>query len=340
MFVYKQPYGTILCLVQYGGFYNKDFFEKFSIAFMEWPPLPHLIDENSKKPQKHKAMKKFIFAALIATASFNAYSQEVGISEYNEHSVRPVREADVMLKNTVWVRMDLRTKANEPFFAQDKEITKILVQAVKDGLLKPYTSDKMDERMALATFLENLQMPTGAGEAECCGYSDAWTEGDSWPKEDDTWIAADTGPEARTPAAPVEFFPKQMTSLVLKIDQLYDRKHSRPVNDIQTISIIIPGENYPTGIDKEIAVFSYKEVVEHVFRDNPDAVWFNPRNMAEHRNLEEAFDLSMYEGRIIKFANPQGQYIDDIYTDLKKALGVALEMEHRQVEAISNLYAN
>lgn len=296
---------------------------------------------------------------------------EISEKNYNDNSVRPIRRADIMYKNTVWLKMDLREKQNEPFFAAENQVTKVIIKAVKDGVLRPYLNDSLNHRMQMSQFKENLKLP-GGDESIDDGFDDGgWGGGggggDDWGggggggdwggggggggwggEGDGGWgggseggaDAGGGGAPAATAAGADEFFPQQISTLRIREDLLFDRKRSRMYHDIQAITLIIPGEFYPAGIDKELATFSYKELVENVFMDNPNAIWYNPENMTEHRNLADAFDLRLFSARIIKFSNPRDNYIADIYSDMKMSLGKSQEYEYGLLEYESNLWSH
>ena len=260
---------------------------------------------------------------------------------FSPHSIRPIRRADVMYNNTVWIRMDLREKQNEPFFAANSEITKIIIDAVKAGVLRPYKNDSLVTRMSIQEFNENLKIP-GADE----GLSDEDLAmgfgGDDFGGGDD-WGGGDWGTEggAEEDAGPEEFFAKDIRIIELKENRMFDRKRARMYYDIQSIRLIIPGDLYPTGIDKPLATFSYKELVSNVFVDNPAAVWYNAKNTAENKNLADAFELRQFTGKIVKYSNPKDAVIDDIYKgNLKLGLAKSQEYEHRLLEYESDLWSN
>ncbi len=92
---------------------------------------------------------------LIIGGSQTSYSQEVA-SGYNPNSVRPIHDSDILYKKRVWRRMDLKEKQNRPFFAYNNEISKIIIEAVKQGVLHPYVNDSLKTRMSKEQFLENL----------------------------------------------------------------------------------------------------------------------------------------------------------------------------------------
>jgi len=284
-----------------------------------------------------KAVSVISFLAFISCASF---AQEMDDNGHNFNSVRPIRRADIMFKRTIWYSIDLREKQNESFFAVNNELSKIIIDAVRAGVLRPFRNDSLTSRLTRDEFLENLKIPgadEGLSEEDIAmgfgsGGDDAFG-GDSWGG-DSGW----GGDSKSKDAGADEFFPKQIYLLEIKEDLTFDRKRSRMYHDIQSVKLIIPGDLYPTGIDKELATFSYKELVENVFKDNPQAIWFNPSNTAEHRNLQDAFDLLLQAGRIIKFSNPKDKMIVDMYSDGEQALGKSYEYKFKLVDYESEVW--
>jgi len=295
-------------------------------------------------------MKKtigYLTLALLCT-NFSVFGQlaEYGFDDkdpFSPHSINPVRKADVMFNNTTWVRIDLREKQNEPFYATNGQITKIIIDAVKAGVLRPYKNDSLVTRMTIQEFNDNLKIPGaeesltdgdmgfGGGDSWGGGGGDSWGGGDAWGD----------GGDGGADAGPAEFFARDIRLMEIKENRFIDRKRGKLYYDIQSIKLIIPGELYPTGIDKELATFSYKELVNNVFVDNPQAVWFNAKNTAENKNFAEAFALRQFSGKVIKFSNPKDYMIEDIYKGNQKlALAKSLEFEHDLVEYESDLWSN
>lgn len=313
-------------------------------------------------------MRKISLLGLVLVlfgTSFISVAQEIDESGYNYNSVRPIRRADIMYLNTIWRRMDLREKQNEPYFAEQNQITKIVIDAVKAGVLRPFINDSLNTRMSLNQFLENLKVPGGdeglskediemgfgaddGGGWGSGGGDDGWGGGgDSWGGGGDGGFGGgdgggDGGGGGGAVAAEAdEFFAKQIPLLEIKEDVIFDRKRSRIYHDIQAITLIIPGDYYPSGINKRLATFSYKELVENVFVDNPQASWFNTSNTSENRNLADAFDLRLFSARIIKYSNPRDAFIEDIYNgDLKVSLGKSQQYEYQLLDYESNLWSN
>ena len=64
-----------------------------------------------------------------------------------------------MWKKTLWRRVDLKEKQNKPFFARNREISKIIIEAVERGVLIPYNSDSVNDSnvMSREEFVENIE---------------------------------------------------------------------------------------------------------------------------------------------------------------------------------------
>jgi gliding motility associated protien GldN len=278
-----------------------------------------------------------LFSSLFATSFSNA--QEYGVyanDGYNHNSVRPVHESHIMYQKSLWHRISLKQKQNRPFFAAGNEITGLIIEAVKLGIIRPYQNDSLQTRMSQEDFLSNIQIPS-----ENIQYSgieedifnqennNVWDGENSWETDEDTGVEAQ------------EFYANQIHTLEIKTNVFFDKTRSRMINDIQTVSIIIPAEMNPqTGLEKTIATFSYKELVQNLFRDNSSAIYYNERNNQAHRNLEEAFDLMLANGTLIKYTNGQDEHIMDMYDDQHEALLASQNYQANMIEYESNLWEN
>jgi len=259
-------------------------------------------------------IKYVLLTYFLLLSTFCVFSQEDPYAnQYNPHSVRPIRKADQMFKKTLWYRMDLRTRRNEPFYARNNEITKLMIDAVRAGKIEPFQNDSLENRLSIEEFNERLRIPQA--ELELAMESDNWDKENMEEDWDEESIAKKEQKEL-----PEEYFPRQLYILELKQDWIFDSRRSRQYDDLTTVTMILPGEITPTGLDKVIASFSYRELVEKVFRYNPNAIWFNPQNSAQHRNLADAFDLGLYGKYLVKYENPRDATIIDIYGNNKNSL--------------------
>lgn len=316
-------------------------------------------------------LKNFAWLFVVLLCMNGVSAQEADLDGYNDYSLRPIHKYDQMYKRTLWLYMDLREKQNRPFFSENSWISKVIIDAVKAGIVRPFQSDSLVNRMSYEDFIKNLTIPgAGGGDDDFGGDDfggggDDWGGGggDDWGGGDDGWGGGgddsgggggddggfgdegdggdgdggdgDGGEEANN-----EFFANQLYILEIKEDLIFDKKRSQMKHDIQTITLKIPAEVTPTGIEKSLASFSYKELVNNVFRDNPAAIWYNNSNLAEHKNFADAFELRLFSAHLIKYANFDDSYIEDIYGIGKSALLASQQIEHELIDFEQDLWEN
>jgi hypothetical protein len=277
--------------------------------------------------------------------------------EYNPNSLRPIHDTDQLYKTRIWRRMDLKEKQNKPFFSTNREITKVIINAVLNGTLYPYTSDSLNQRMSKEQFIENMSIPTdGPGLSEdeiAMGFGQQ--EGDA--KEEDSWGGGWGGDSSSGSGQGAEgtsgggsssssssmnnlFFATDVSIMEIMEDIIFDKERGRQYYDIQAVTLILPPEMFPTtGLQKPIATFKYVDLVR-VFEENPEtAVWVNPYNDAKHLNLKHAFDLRLFSAHIVKHSNPEDEYIiDKTGGDRRKALLESLDYEYKLLEREHELW--
>ncbi|WP_337042574.1 type IX secretion system ring protein PorN/GldN [Emticicia sp. 17c] len=273
-----------------------------------------------------------------------AVAQEKTNNHLNPLSVRPVHDSNVMYKVTLWRKIDLREKMNQPLFAKGSEITKHLIDAVKAGLLDAYSTDSLTTKLTLEQFSERLQIKEEGGglsqEEKDAGFSSA---------SDDGWGGGDTGGKTKPDSSgfggntssglssATEYFPSQLTTLELKEDWIFDKQRSRQYFDILSLGVIIPAEQTTLGFDRPVAYFKYKDL-ERYFRSNPKCIWYNAANVAQHKNLADAFELRLFHGRITKRSNAADRDLDDIYKSAREGLLKSEQLEHELMEFEHNLW--
>jgi gliding motility associated protien GldN len=266
----------------------------------------------------------------------------------NHNSTAGIPDYDVMYKKRLWRRMDLKEKQNRSFFAFNNEITKIIIEGVNAGVVFPYKNDSLQTRMSREEFLENLKMPVYGGEIlseeeKAMGFTedDAWGDDDGWG-DDSGWGDEEKSEAAADASASGAdyFFPADVEVLEIMEDWVFDKRRSRLFYDIQSITLILPATKFPeTGLQRQVASFKYKDL-EDLFRSMPEeALWFNPQNSAEHKNLADAFLLRLFSARLIKVSNPEDSYIADIYnTNPKEGLIASQRIEQELLELEHELW--
>ena len=287
--------------------------------------------------KKIKALS--VLAALLVANAVSA--QEKSDNGINPLSLRPIHESNVMYKLTLWRRLDLNEKQNQPLFARGSEITKHLIDGVKAGVLEPYDSDSVSTKITLEEFNKRLTKKFEGGglsqEEIDAGFTND-TEDDGWGGGGETTAnATETKPAATTAVDGYEMFASDLYIIEIKEDWIFDKQRSRQYFDIQSITIKIPAEATSEGLEKTLASFKYKEL-ESYFRLNPNCIWYNAANTAKHINLADAFELRLFNGRIVKKSNALNKYLDQVYKNPKQALQKSQELEYELMEFENNLW--
>jgi len=267
-------------------------------------------------------------------------------SGYNPHSVNPVHESQKLFKKTLWWRMDLEEKQNKPFFARNRELSRIIIEAVKIGKLFPYTNDSLKVRMSKETFLENLKLPEQGGglseEEAAAGFTDDFS--DDWGSWGDEGGEDDSGGEESSGGgielAPEEFSPRDFSIIEIKEDLFFDRNRSRMYNDIMSIGLFLPADKNPALYEKPLAFFRYKDLVK-MFNEDESAVWYNPDNIAQNRNLADAFDLRLWSAILTKINNPDDERIAETYDESQReGIIASQQLEYELADFESELWEN
>ena len=290
-------------------------------------------------------MKQFnkilVLFVLLSTLSVdNTYSQtfteRIGAESdgYNPLSLRKVHESYLMWKKTLWRRVDLKEKQNKPFFARNREISKVIIEAVERGVLIPYNSDSVNDSnvMSREEFVENIQQLDDEIEEEDGGFD--LDDPFAGFEEDDPFSE-----EAEVVAAGPIFIPKREFSIFeIKEDLYFDRIHSRIYFDIQAITMYLPGDSFynPAGFEKPIASFRFVDLY-NLFKSMPkDAIWYNENNIAQHKNLGDAFLLRLFKGIIVKIANADDIRVSELYARSRKE-GIMASFKVEQAVSYTHL---
>ncbi len=252
-----------------------------------------------------KKLVAFLIGSIIGVSAVTAQDANSETSDgYNDLSIKRIHESDIMYKKTVIRALDLRELQNLPLFSQSKQITKLIIEAVQAGILTPYSSDSLTKKLTKDEFMKKIELPS----TEAPGGDD---EGDGF----DDFDGEGGGEEAAAEPASNYFFPQDLYQMEIKEDLIFDKQRSVLYYDIQAFTFKVPADHPDNikGIEIPIASFSYKELVEKVFPNNPDAIWYNPMNDSEHHNLADAFELRLFSSYIIKVSNPNDEYLTDTY---------------------------
>ena len=287
-----------------------------------------------------KLYKIFVLFVLLSISSVdNTYSQAAEVSNgYNPLSLRQVHESYLMWKRTLWRRVDLKEKQNKPFFAMNRELSKIIISAVERGVLIPYRSDSVNDVnvMSRDDFLINIQQENLDAEDD---FEDGGFEDDPFAAaiEDDPF-AAD---EEEVETGPIFIPNREFSIFEIKEDLYFDRIHSRIYFDIQSISMYLPSDSFYnlTGVEKPVASFRFIDLY-NLFKSMPkEAIWFNDSNIAQHKNLGDAFLLRLFKGIIVKIANADDVRVSELYAKSRKdGIMASFKVEQDLMEWEANLW--
>ena len=286
-----------------------------------------------------KLYKIFVLFVLLSISSVdNTYAQAEVSNGYNPLSLRQVHESYLMWKRTLWRRVDLKEKQNKPFFAMNRELSKIIISAVERGVLIPYRSDSVNDVnvMSRDDFLINIQQENLDAEDD---FEDGGFEDDPFAAaiEDDPF-ATD---EEEVETGPIFIPNREFSIFEIKEDLYFDRIHSRIYFDIQSISMYLPSDSFYnlTGVEKPVASFRFIDLY-NLFKSMPkEAIWFNDSNIAQHKNLGDAFLLRLFKGIIVKVANADDVRVSELYAKSRKdGIMASFKVEQDLMEWEANLW--
>jgi gliding motility associated protien GldN len=95
----------------------------------------------------------------LSLASGTLFAQEKVDSSANQFSARPIADGDVMMKRTLWRRVDLKEKQNQAMFSKNNEITRYLLEAAKAGLIDAYTNDSCTVKLTPEILHKKMLIP-------------------------------------------------------------------------------------------------------------------------------------------------------------------------------------
>ncbi len=262
-------------------------------------------------------MKKLSFLFFILSLATFSFAQENG--GFNPNSVRPIHSSDIMFKKGVKRALDLREKQNSALFSVNHEVTRILMEAVKEGKLKVYASDSLDagKTWTKEEFLEKMKMGSNNDGIDTTGMS----------------------AEELAQLFGTQFYePRQLYQMELTEDVIFDKQRSRLYYDILALTLKVPAEFDPKGVEVPAGTFKYKDLYD-IFKKDPRAIWYNSENDQTHLNMADAFELRLFSAYIIYVSNPRNQMVVDIYNQYpKEGIMASYWMANQLMEYEHNLW--
>ncbi len=298
----------------------------------------------------------FILGAVLALLMVGNESRAQStnlVPQYNPNSVNPIPAYEHLYKVTVWRKIDLKEKQNKGFFAKNSELSKIIIDGVRSGEINHiYANDSLTTEITKDEFLSRLRMyeedaisdalPWEPGEPFYENDIVSYNGLDYFGLQDNQDSPPDQNPEIwRLEVIEQETYLNTDVSIIeMKEDIIFDKRRSRLYHNIQSLKLYVSGEIAVETFNKELGVFSYKEL-EAFFRRRPDiCIWYNQYNSAQNKNLADAFLMRLFNGNLIKVENPDDEFINQIYQQNSRAPLYAAEwLEMQLMEKEHNLWS-
>jgi gliding motility associated protien GldN len=254
-----------------------------------------------------------------------------------------------LYKVRVWRDMDLQEKQNKGFFARGNEISRIIIESIRNGAISEvYAEDSLSKHSLITKqkFFETYQR-------KAAGVANNWDINATYGSPDrviyngavyealgaNTGSQPDTSPGdwvVTTANDAVNYLPTEISKLEVMEDMIFDKRRSRLYYDI--IAIKLWAWDPDGGSFHSLGWIRYRDL-EKVFRDNPEkAVWFNRENTAQNRNLADAFLLRLFHASISKLENPDNLELSAILPTWKEAVMAREWEEMKLMEKEHNLW--
>jgi len=277
-------------------------------------------------------MKNLLVIFLITVIVVEVQAQQRTAAEI----IKPeVADNYIMFKKTLIRRLNLTEKQNKPFNAKSSELSALIIQGAKEGLLQPYMSDSCLRPMPDDEFISSLQYEIqGGGDDFGGGFGGGFGDEAEEESEGDGKNFNDID-------------PTEFNKLYIKEDLIFDRNRSRMFYYMRSITLGIPANpNYEIQFEKRVASFRYEDIIKLLrgpYRDK--ALWYNEENQGGHINLADALELRLFSAPIIGVSNSQNldirqMYADKIAQDPMNAMVLQQEAEMKLMEYESNLWEN
>ncbi len=266
--------------------------------------------------------KKYIFPILLLFFfSSQLFSQPNNKKEHNGilNTIDPftnISEYHISWKKQIIRRIDLNEKANKPFFAKNKEITKWIIQGIQKGILQPYQDHLCKKKMSMKEFDNNLKLPEDNQTEELNSLGS-----NNWDN---------TQEKNQTEEHSKYFFPNEISVMEIIAFVLFDKKETKMKTIPYAIQLIIPASKFETGISRNLCVIKCEDFFKYTDQYPKDMIYFNNQNPANHLTLREAFKIQAYISRIIKVENYNDDTIEDQYPD--NPLQASIDVEEKLIE--------
>jgi gliding motility associated protien GldN len=258
--------------------------------------------------------------------------------DYNQYSVHPIPQPHILFRKKIWREIYLKEPKNKPFFAKGQEITKFIVEGIKEGAIIPYSDETFTRPMTKEQFLEQISLPKEGGEVSAEEKALGLTTDDLWGDKGATRKETSIKEDG---FAGEFFMAHELTILEIMEELIFNKVSATFIHDVQAVTLVIPAEKFPTGLRRIVATLKYKDLVAYFGSKPKEAVWVNVKNNAANMPFAEAIELRLFDSRIVKVENPDNLTLEDTYNKLpNEHLYAAQEIEEQLMELDQFLWEN
>ena len=100
--------------------------------------------------------KALPITAVALLGALTGRAQEQATTMATTGALRQIPASDQMFRKTIWRAIDLREKQNRPMFSDGKEISRVIIDAVKRGELTAYKNDSVTSTFTPKEMTSNM----------------------------------------------------------------------------------------------------------------------------------------------------------------------------------------
>jgi hypothetical protein len=198
--------------------------------------------------------------------------------------IHAAHQYDISKKERIWLELHLQERRNVSFYIPKYEMVEWIRKGVEKGVIVPFRNEeeclKNINPMTKEDFFKNLIDPNivsdddeneaSASIKEKIGSHEKSSHNNSIPTKEE------------------QFFSKDVSVLELMVDMITNSVTCERYLEIQTIKLIIPAKMFPNGIQKEVAVFKFTDLLAYFDTLPADECWINPDNKMDNMRFSDA----------------------------------------------------
>lgn len=231
---------------------------------------------------KVAASLTMFFCLLAVSLYVHAEDLETDDSDMVDNYIFARSDLDIIKKETIWLELRLNERANKSFL----NLVDWIRQGVESKTITPYADDDSYSRgipMTREDFFKSLKDPNIVSDD-----SDGEMHLSDLDASKPIGVPSAT-PTDHVPTRDEQFFSKDISTVELKVDVITNSVTCEQYLKIQTIKLVIPASKFSNGIQKEVAVFKFEELMKYFETLPREKSWVNPENKIRNMKYSDVF---------------------------------------------------